>query len=509
MTRHLRALNASFVIWAAIVLFLLVNVALTLLHVPFAEFDSDELQHLHIAWMVGNGSILYGDFWDHHGPVYSLFNGLIIYLTNSEPDIELGFYFRAISAVATGAILFVTYLIARTLSLSVKSAVTAVAILLSLIFVQDNGTELRPDPMQTLFWLSGLLLVLRNFTRQSSGVMMLAGALFGLAIVTNAKAGIGPFFVVLYYIFGVRLHHKSWQGVGGDLMSLAVGGFAVFLCVLGYFYSQGAVTEFLYLNYIWNIVLSLFWLGADTSDWLGSESPLRMVYLKFFLREQLPFVFLIFTGVVLLFSDLLSDSGKLDKPKGWFLLVVSIGTSFGWALNLYSQLYLMFLPLLAIIASFGLFRMVEGACQNSGARGGMVVTGAFMVLAVAMTSSAVNRTPLHESAGLKLQKEFTRRVLQVSDSADRFGVLWNTCGGYMFRDNAQYYWVFMPDINDIMDRISGENPFGATFVDVLENSNIKFIVGTDDWIFDRLPERSRAYIKANYSYDECLWTRTE
>src|SRR5437762_6666300 len=35
-------------------------------------YDTDELEHLHAAWSVAQGQVLYKDFFEHHGPLLPL-----------------------------------------------------------------------------------------------------------------------------------------------------------------------------------------------------------------------------------------------------------------------------------------------------------------------------------------------------------------------------------------------------------------------------------------------------
>ena len=77
----------------------------------------------------------------------------------------------------------------------------------------------------------------------------------------------------------------------------------------------------------------------------------------------------------------------------------------------------------------------------------------------------------------------------------------------MFNSNLQYYWAWIPGLDVLAERASGENPFSRKFVDALEKGDVEFIVGKDDWIFASLPVSARSYVQEKYSYKDCLWTR--
>ncbi len=90
--------------WLAIGGFLLLNIGLAFLRLVNKPFNPDELQHLHIAWLIAQGKIVYRDFWEHHGPLYSLFNGALIHLFNAEPTVRI-LLSSILSVLAAGGML--------------------------------------------------------------------------------------------------------------------------------------------------------------------------------------------------------------------------------------------------------------------------------------------------------------------------------------------------------------------------------------------------------------------
>ncbi len=197
--------------WLAIGAFLLVNIGLAFLRLLNKPFNPDELQHLHIAWLIARGKILYRDFWEHHGPLYSLLNAALIYLFDTEPTIRILLWSRLLSMVLMCAVGAITWFIARSMGLSRMTAWLAVAAYASLDMIQNKGVEMRPDVLQTLFWISGVLLLLRNQSHGNMKQAAYAGALFALTILSNAKAGIGPFFAVLFYMAAHWLCKMKWD----------------------------------------------------------------------------------------------------------------------------------------------------------------------------------------------------------------------------------------------------------------------------------------------------------
>src|SRR5882724_5568438 len=59
-------------VWTA----LIALVALLLLRLPLLQgrsFDPDEFEHLHAAWCMSQGMVVYKDFFEHHTPWYYWF----------------------------------------------------------------------------------------------------------------------------------------------------------------------------------------------------------------------------------------------------------------------------------------------------------------------------------------------------------------------------------------------------------------------------------------------------
>ncbi len=496
-TRLLSGRSGEALIWTGIGLFLVLNVTLAALRLAYDSFDADELNQAHIAWLVASGKVLYRDFWDNHGPLFALANGFLIRLTHAPPGVELILWCRAGSALATSFMVVLTYRMARRLTLAPKIAATAAAILASLIFVQDKGTECRPDSWQNVFWFAGLCLLLADTQRRRLWRSILAGLLFGCAVLTNVKAGLGPFFVVLYFVCGRGLHRLDVREVVRELGALLAGGIIVYLGFLGYFAAHDAVADF----HFFNIVVNLIFVAGDTATGRG------WAILKFLATEQMPFMALTALGIALWVADLRKPAGDLARPAGWLVAFVAIGFGFGWTLNNYSQFYLMLLPAWAIVAAFGLFRIAAFLIAWRPAAGRYLAVIMVVASAAAMAVSAVGSTPLSESDALRFQKYFTASLVNGTERSEPIGVIWDICGGFMFNEPVQRYWAADPTVGAVVERYTGANPFGPDFIRELERRPVRFVTGRDGLMLKGLPQVTQKYLRDNYYYSNCLWTR--
>ncbi|MEJ2138466.1 MAG: glycosyltransferase family 39 protein [Gammaproteobacteria bacterium] len=486
--------------------YILTNLALTFLKLLNKPFNPDELQHLHIAWLIAGGELLYKDFWEHHGPLYSLMNGALIFVADPEPSIRLLFAARIVSFAALIGILLFTGLIARMLTSSNVCGFIAAALLSSLFIVQNKGVEMRPDVLQNLFWVSGLFLIIRNQTDRLFSNAFWAGVLFALAILANAKAGVGPFLVVVFYLLAPLVVKVSWQDVWRDLTAMAIGGAMAVVPFLFYFLVTGTLADFLYYNFTWNVLLSIHW-GADyTSFFADEEASLAMQILDLFLRHQVMFLVLVLTGTGLLLRKLASTTDAGFKRSGVLLLLLSTGTAIGWPANQWTQFFLIFLPLWSVLAAYTFSALPALLAFRK--RAATTATATLAVVAgVSLLWYSVSSTPMTTAPLLQSQKNFTNWILNNTSRDEPFALMWNQCGGYMFNPHVGFYWIAMPLHSDIIAKISGEHPFDEAFIAEMDERNVRYVVGKESWMVEGLSPKALDWLRANFDYTDCLWER--
>jgi hypothetical protein len=496
--------------WVSVGLFLLLNIGLSLFQLFNKPMNPDEIQHMHIGWLVAHGDILYRDFWEHHGPIYSLLNGAAIYLTDASPSLRILFWSRLLSLIVIGATMWLTWAIARRLSLSRLGALLAVAVFSSLFVVQSRGLEMRPDPLQSLFWVGGLYLLICNQTERSVKWAGFAGALFALSIMSNVKAGIGPFFVVVFYLSAHKLCGLSWSDVWRDIYAMAIGAIIVFIPFVLYFWINDALFDFLYYNFLWNFKLVFYWTSTD--EQFSTQLRMMSVAAKnfdIFMSKQLPFMLLSFLGAIFFLVRIARESVQPEKARSLLFIIATFGVSLGWFLDLYTQYFLMFLPLWSVLVSFALIRITE-LLSVFGKRVG-VTLGVFVTLLAAsvMLWQGVAKVSFKEDKLLIEQKQFTEAFVNLTERDEPVGLIWSRCGGYKFNKQVGYYWIALADVTGIIEIMTGEHPFGQGFIDELNERQVRYVVGRDNWSTEGMPDETMGYLRENFEYSNCLWTRKE
>jgi hypothetical protein len=475
-----------------------IGVVASALHLVFAPFDPDEFQHAHIAWLIAQGEVPYRDFWEHHGPLFGLVNGALLRLTGAAAGIDLLFWCRGSGALATALIALFTALIARETGLGRAGSLLAAALLLAMFFVQDKGMECRPDPWQNALWFAGLWVLMASFARRHAGLVVLSGVLMGLAVLANTKAALGAVAVLLFYAAGSRLHRWPVRRVAADLGGLVLGGLIPYAVVTAWFAAHDAVAPFHFYNLTWNFT-------ALDHETLNTRNSIE--YLGSLAKRQLPFVLAALVGAVAGMRAVLAPGPDREQAAQVLLLVVAAVAAAGLALDLYSQYLLFMLPPWCVLAARGTVGLVKAMRQRAGARAGPWLAGVGGLTVATMAIGAAHFAPRSEHPQLAAQRALTARLLAETPRSEPIGGLWNSCGGYMFNARVQYFWAADATRSASALELFGTDPFAGSFVAALERQQVRYVVGDDGEIFQRLPEVTRRYLQERFEYADCLWSR--
>ena len=235
------------------------------------RFDSDEPQHLHVTWAWTQGLIPYRDLFDNHMPLFHLLTAPLLGLLGERANILL--WMRAFMLPLFALVLYCTYVLAERLY-SRRVALWSV-VLLSLVppfFLKS--LEYRNDNLWTAIWMIVLLVITGGeFTaRRSFG----AGLLLGIALITSVKtAGLAIAVGAAVLLTRRATWANALAGVAGSL--IAPGAAA------GFFYANGAWSQFLWCNFTFNTLLT----GSRPGGWLAwLVLPGAIGFLLFRLRDS-------------------------------------------------------------------------------------------------------------------------------------------------------------------------------------------------------------------------------
>ena len=163
------------------------------------RFDSDEPQHLHVAWGWTAGLLQYRDLFDNHAPLFHILTAPILRAVGERADIL--FFMRAPMLLPWAVVLGVTFVVARRLyDLRVAVWSTLLLSLIPTFFLKS--LEYRTDNLWNAFWMLALVVLTNNVGRTLQSVdgtglrtrptfqLFLTGLLIGLAMATSMKTGL-------------------------------------------------------------------------------------------------------------------------------------------------------------------------------------------------------------------------------------------------------------------------------------------------------------------------------
>jgi glycosyl transferase family 87 len=191
------------------------------------RFDSDEQQHLHVAWAWTKGLVQYRDLFDNHLPLFHLVTAPMVALVGERADILL--WMRLPMLALFGVVIWATYVLAD------DARVGRWAVVLLALFPPFflKSLEFRNDNLWTALWMLAMVGVVRRWRP------FVIGLLLGGALMTSIKT------VVLLVAFVIALRKQKW-------MEMLAGFVVVPALVTIYFASIGALDELLYCNFTFN-----------------------------------------------------------------------------------------------------------------------------------------------------------------------------------------------------------------------------------------------------------------
>ncbi|MBL9086355.1 MAG: hypothetical protein JNM10_04370 [Planctomycetia bacterium] len=147
--------------------------------------DSDELQHLHLAWGWSVGLVQYRDLFDNHLPAFHLLLAPLLRATGETPAIvEIARLAMLPLFVATA---FATWRLGRRVA-SPRVAAWGTLLGVGTFEFYARSVEARADDLWALAWIAGLAVAVGGpFTR---GRALATGAWFGFACLASVKSAL-------------------------------------------------------------------------------------------------------------------------------------------------------------------------------------------------------------------------------------------------------------------------------------------------------------------------------
>lgn len=211
-------------------------IALRVLYLRSYPFNSDEPQHLHVAWAWTQGLLPYRDVFDNHGPLFGLLHAPLLQLVGARPDAlmwmrlsMLAWYLLALAA---------TWRLARALyGEGVARAATLLVALYPSFFLVSG--QFRTDNMWMALWLATLAVALGGPVRawRSLAAGLLAGAALAVSQKTLLLLGCASAAAAVVWMARPRI---ALADLARHALLFVAGLLAIPLAFAAWFAAQGA-----------------------------------------------------------------------------------------------------------------------------------------------------------------------------------------------------------------------------------------------------------------------------
>ena len=214
------------------------TIAIRLWFLVVQKIDSDEPQHLHIAWAWTNGLVQYRDVFDNHLPLLHMLFAPVMALMPESSSIFLLMRLAILPfAIGCAVLLFI---FARP---HFGTRTAAIAALLFSVMPPwlSISVEFRNDTLWIFFWLLGLVLLTR-------GKLHWAGVAFALSLLASIKAV--P--LLLAHALALATHGHLNRETLKTGLRLAAGAAVPLVLTLSWMYAAGAFDEMVYGTLLFN-----------------------------------------------------------------------------------------------------------------------------------------------------------------------------------------------------------------------------------------------------------------
>ncbi|HEY8132780.1 MAG TPA: glycosyltransferase family 39 protein [Thermoanaerobaculia bacterium] len=205
------------------------------------RFDSDEPQHLHVAWGWTAGLLQYRDIFDNHAPLFHMTTAPILVWVGERPNALL--YMRAPMLLLFAVVIWATWVLGSRLY-STRVGVWS-ALLLSLFptfFLKS--LEYRTDNLWTAFWCIALVILTAGDV--TGWRVFVAGLLLGCAMATSMKTSLLILTLIASGIVTYLFRRRPFRSALRLILIAVLGTLVVPAIIVGYFYVRGALSNLVY-----------------------------------------------------------------------------------------------------------------------------------------------------------------------------------------------------------------------------------------------------------------------
>jgi hypothetical protein len=209
------------------------------------RFDSDEPQHLHVAWGWTAGLLPYRDFFDNHAPLFHIATAPILRAVGEREDVLL--FMRAPMLALFAVMIWATYVLgSRLYDADVARWAAVMLSLLPPFFLKS--LEYRTDNLWVALWMIAVVVLTGGELTIARGFAV--GMILGFAMATSMKTSL--LLITLGIAAIVTILMKKQRARMGATVTVLVGAAIVPAIVALYFVRHGAWDALVYCNFVFN-----------------------------------------------------------------------------------------------------------------------------------------------------------------------------------------------------------------------------------------------------------------
>jgi len=396
------------------VLLLVLTFVLRFALVFHMKVNSDEPQHLHVAWAWGQGLLPYRDVFDNHSPLYAFLWSPVLRWVGERPDIII--WMRLSGLPCFGLALWAIYRIGATIF--DRRAAFWGMILAGLFPLYFCGSlEFRPDGLWAACWFLALAVLVEG--RLNLWRSFIVGFLLGVTMAISMKTVLMLMSLgVAGLVVGAAAWRNGWKipvpRLCGQGLAGLVGFMIVPAAVIGFFASQNALHSLYYGTIGFNLL-------AKSHHTI--PLVLRIIFFTLGLVGSICLAFIIIRRSRTIETGARRALILMATSAYWLLLICF------WPL-LQREHYLPFYPLLMLLMAGAIFCIPRGHSARRFPRFFIPVS----VVAMELGWMMVTTPPWRNRA-----KEETKFISQVLAVTDRSDTIMDSKGETIFRIRPFYY----------------------------------------------------------------------
>lgn len=239
------------------IFFLILGLVLHVAYIAHHRVNSDEPQHLHVAWVVAHGGTQYQDVFDNHSPLFSMLMSPIVGAIGERSNIVV------LSRLWMVPLVLISLALVWRIAASLYAKSVALWVVAATLLIPDftlGSVEYRTDQLWTTVWMATLAILLLG--RVTVRRIFFAGVFLGISFSTSMKTSIlGLSLAVGWGVAAVLARRRGVSVPARRILPLTVAGLAGMLLVpaafAAYFVSKGALSGLVYGTIGHNLVPGL------------------------------------------------------------------------------------------------------------------------------------------------------------------------------------------------------------------------------------------------------------